>query len=52
MYSQRPTTIDKKIKLPVDIRKGEEVVESAKLADGVLTVVIPFTDPSKSITIE
>ncbi len=40
--NQRPGKIDKKIRLPVEIKAGEEVVESARLADGILAVVIPF----------
>ncbi len=52
--SQRPNTIDKKIRLPVGIREGEERVESAKFSDGVLTVVIPLAKKrsGKDITIE
>lgn len=38
---QRPRSIDKMVLLPVKIPKGEERVDSASLADGVLTVRIP-----------
>ena len=50
--NQRPNIIDKKIRLPVNIKEGEEKVESAKFANGVLTVIIPFTKSGKDITIE
>jgi len=50
--NQRPDVIDKRIRLPVSIRRGEESVESARLAEGVLTVVIPFARPGKGIAIE
>jgi len=50
--NQRPDVIDKRIRLPVNIRRGEESVESARFAEGVLTVVIPFARPGKGIAIE
>ncbi len=50
--NQRPGIIDKRIRLPVSIREGEESVESARFEDGVLTVVIPFAKPGKDIPIE
>ena len=52
VYNQRPNVIDKRIRLPVRVKKGEESVESAKFADGVLTVVIPFIRSGKDISIE
>lgn len=50
--SQRPTIIDKKIRLPVRINEGEEKVISAKYSQGVLTVKIPYTKSGKDISIE
>lgn len=47
--SQRPRVIDKKIRLPADIKAESE---SARLADGVLTVVIPLVQDGKDIAIE
>lgn len=50
--NQRPGIIDKRIRLPVGIRRGEESVESARFADGILTVVIPFARSGRDIAIE
>ncbi len=50
--NQRPNTIDKKIRLPVHIKEGEEKVTSAKYADGVLTITIPITRKGKDISVE
>ena len=50
--NQRPSVIDKKIRLPIDIKEGQEKVESAKFSQGVLTLVIPFSKSGKGITIE
>lgn len=50
--NQRPNTLDKKIRLPVYIKEGEEKVTSAKYADGVLTVTIPITRKGKDISVE
>ena len=50
--NQRPNVIDKKIRLPIEIKEGEEKIESAKYEDGVLVLVIPVTKKSKNITIE
>ncbi len=50
--NQRPNTIDKKIRLPVHIKEGEEKVTSAKYAEGVLTVTIPITKKGKDISVE
>ena len=50
--NQRPNTIDKKIRLPVEIKEGEESVSSAKYDKGVLTVTIPVQKHGKDITIE
>ena len=50
--NQRPNVIDKKIRLPIKIKEGEEKVNSAKYQDGVLTIKIPTSSSAKSITIE
>ena len=50
--NQRPNMIDKKIRLPIEIKEGEEEIESAKYEDGVLKLIIPVTKKSKNITIE
>ena len=49
--NQRPNVIDKKVRLPIDIKVGEEKIESAKYVDGILTLVIPFTKSGKNISI-
>lgn len=50
--NQRPNIIDKKIKLPIKIKRGEEQVDSARYEDGVLTLVIPVKSTGKDIPIE
>ena len=50
--NQRPNMINKKIRLPIEIKEGKEKIESAKYEDGVLVLVIPVTKKSKNITIE
>jgi len=50
--NQRPNVIDKKIKLPIDIKQGEEKIESAKYQNGILTLIIPVTRKGKNISIE
>jgi HSP20 family molecular chaperone IbpA len=50
--NQRPNIIDKKIRLPIKIKEGEEKVNSAKYADGVLTIKIPTSATGKPISIE
>lgn len=50
--NQRPNVIDKKVRLPIDIKEGEEEIKSAKYENGVLTVVIPIQKYGKDITIE
>ncbi len=49
---QRPNLIDKKIRLPLKIKAGEEKVDSAKYADGVLTIKIPVESSGKNIPID
>jgi len=50
--NQRPNIIDKKVRLPIDIKQGEEKIESAKYENGVLTLVIPVAKKGKNIPIE
>ena len=50
--NQRPNMINKKIRLPIEIKEGEEKIESAKYENGVLVLIIPVTKKSKNITIE
>ena len=49
--NQRPNIIDKKIRLPVDV-KDEDVESSAKYSQGVLTITIPVQKHGKNIKIE
>ncbi|MFQ5497960.1 MAG: archaeal heat shock protein Hsp14 [Nitrosopumilus sp.] len=50
--NQRPNLIDKKIRLPIDIKQGEEKIESAKYENGILILIIPVTKKGKNISIE
>ncbi len=50
--NQRPNMINKKVRLPIEIKEGEEKIESAKYENGVLVLIIPITKKSKNITIE
>jgi HSP20 family protein len=50
--NQRPNVIDKKIRLPIEIKQGEEKIESAKYENGILTLIIPVTKKGKDIPIE
>ena len=50
--NQRPNVIDKKIRLPIEIKQGKEKIESAKYENGILTLIIPVTKKGKDITIE
>ncbi len=52
IWKQRPDIIDKKIKLPMRIKEGEEQVDSAKYAEGVLTITIPIENTEKNIPIQ
>ena len=52
ILNQRPNTIDKKIRLPIDVKQGEEKIESAKYENGILTLIIPVTKKGKNISIE
>ena len=50
--NQRPSIIDKKIRLPIDVKQGEEKIESAKYENGILTLIIPVIKKGKDISIE
>ena len=50
--NQRPNKINKKIRLPIEIKEGEEKIGSAKYENGVLVLIIPVTKKSKNISIE
>ncbi len=50
--NQRPNVIDKKIRLPIDIKQGEEKIQSAKYQNGILTLIILVTRKEKNISIE
>ena len=50
--NQRPNIIDKKIRLPIDVKQGEERIESAKYENGILTLIIPIIKKGKNISIE
>jgi HSP20 family protein len=50
--NQRPNVIDKKVRLPIDIKQGEEKIESAKYENGILTLIIPVAKMGKNISIE
>ena len=50
--NQRPNIIDKKIRLPVDVKDEEDAVSSAKYSQGVLTITIPVQKHGKDIKIE
>lgn len=50
--NQRPNLIDKKIRLPIDIKQGEEKIKSAKYESGILTLIIPVTKKEKNISME
>ena len=52
IWKQRPNIIDKKIKLPMRIKEGEEKVNSAKYDEGVLTITIPIKSTEKNIPIQ
>jgi len=52
IMKQRPRVIDKKIRLPIAVKEGEEKVNSAKYSDGVLTIQIPITKKGKEISLD
>jgi len=52
IVNQRPNIVDKKIRLPIYVKEGEENMESAKYENGILTLIIPVTKKGKNISIE
>ena len=52
IMKQRPRVIDKKMRLPITVKEGEEKVNSAKYADGVLAIEIPITKKGKEISLD
>lgn len=50
--NQRPSVIDKKIRLPVDVTDDEDGLSSAKYSQGVLSIIIPVQKHGKDIKIE
>lgn len=51
VWRQRPRIIDKKVRLPIEVKDDEDPGASAKYRDGVLTLTIP-TKTGKNITVE
>jgi len=51
IWRQRPRLIDKKVRLPIEVKDDEDLAASAKYRDGVLTLTIP-TKTGKNITVE
>ena len=52
IMKQRPRIIDKKMRLPITVKEGEEKVNSAKYVDGVLIIEIPITKKGKEISLD
>ena len=52
IMKQRPRMIDKKMRLPITVKEGEEKVNSAKYSDGVLIIEIPITKKGKKISLD
>ena len=52
IMKQRPRVIDKKLRLPITVKEGEEKVNSAKYSEGVLTIQIPITKKGKEISLD
>ena len=52
IMKQRPRVIDKKMRLPITVKEGEEKVNSAKYVDGVLTIEIPIAKKGKEISLD
>ena len=52
IMKQRPRIIDKKMRLPITVKEGEEKVNSAKYVNGVLTIEIPITKKGKEISLD
>ena len=51
IWRQRPCSIDKKIRLPIEVKDDEDPAASAKYRDGVLTLTVP-TKTGKNIVVE
>ena len=51
IWRQRPRSIDKKVRLPIEVKDDEDPGASAKYRDGVLILTIP-TKTGKNIAIE
>lgn len=51
IWRQRPSLIDKKVRLPIEVKDDEDLGASAKYRDGVLTFTI-LTKTGKNITVE
>ena len=51
VWRQRPGIIDKKVRLPIEVKDDEDPGASAKYRDGVLTFTIPVKT-GKDITVE
>jgi HSP20 family molecular chaperone IbpA len=51
VWRQRPRLIDKKVRLPIEVKDDEDLAASAKYRDGVLTFTIPVKT-GKNITVE
>ena len=52
IMKQRPRIIDKKMRLPITVKEGDEKVNSANYVDGVLTIEIPITKKGKEISLD
>ena len=52
IMKQRPRIIDKKMRLPITVKEGDEKVNSAKYVAGVLTIEIPITKKGKEISLD
>jgi len=52
IMKQRPRVIDKKMRLPITVKEGEEKVNSAKYSGGVLIIEIPITKKGKEISLD
>ena len=50
--NQRPSIIEKKLRLPIDPHENDDNIESAKYEEGILTIVIPVERKGKDITIQ
>jgi len=51
VMKQRQLSIDKKIKLPITVKEGQEKVDSAKYTNGVLTIKITNLKKGKKISV-